>query len=159
MSSAQSRFPARLLMALIVLGCLLGATRTDSQRWKPQIPRAWDDAALADWGTPVAGLNVRPTHISAKEYYALPAENLRTYPVYLPDLEPPGYWEMLQRVGPEPLIAPDASWTETDWISAGGRVFDELDHSRAAYARSQVDSRGAQRRYVRSIAHDDSADG
>ena len=82
--------------------------RTDSQQWKPQIPRTWDDAALADWATPVAGLNVRPTHMTAKEYYALPTENVRTYPVYVPDREPRGYWEMLQRVGPKPLIEPDA---------------------------------------------------
>jgi hypothetical protein len=26
------------------------------------IPRIWDDAALDDWTTPVAGLNVRPAH-------------------------------------------------------------------------------------------------
>jgi hypothetical protein len=96
--------------------------------FEPRIPRAWDDAALADWATPVAGLNVRPTHMTAKEYYALPTQNVRTYPVYVPDREPRGYWEMLQRVGPKPLIEPDARWTESDWITAGRRVFDELDH-------------------------------
>ena len=96
--------------------------------FEPRIPRTWDDAALADWATPVAGLNVRPTHMTAKEYYALPTENVRTYPVYVPDREPRGYWEMLQRVGPKPLIEPDARWTEADWITAGRRVFDELDH-------------------------------
>src|SRR5437588_4323308 len=87
--------------------------------FRPAIPRTWDDAALADWATPVAGLNVRPTHMTAKEYYALPTENVRTYPVYVPDREPRGYWEMLQRVGPKPLIEPDAGWTEADWITAG----------------------------------------
>jgi hypothetical protein len=128
MSSARSRFTVRLLTALTLLGCLLGTKRTDSQQWKPDIPRTWDDAALADWATPVAGLNVRPTHMTAKEYYARPTENVRTYPVYAPDREPRGYWEMLQRVGPKPLIEPDARWTEADWITAGRRVFDELDH-------------------------------
>ena len=128
MSSAQSRFTARLLTALTLVGCLLGTKHVVSQQWKPDIPRTWDDAALADWATPVAGLNVRPTHMTAKEYYALPTENLRSYPVYVPDREPRGYWEMLQRVGPKPLIEPDARWTETDWITAGRRVFDELDH-------------------------------
>jgi hypothetical protein len=43
-----------------------------------QVPRIWDDAALADWATPVAGLNVRPAHFAAAEYYSVPAENLRT---------------------------------------------------------------------------------
>ena len=40
-------------------------------------PRVWDDAALADWATPVAALNVRPAHYSSAEYYSVPAENLR----------------------------------------------------------------------------------
>src|SRR5215470_9732884 len=65
----------------------------------PQIPKTWDEAELAEWATPLAGLNQRPTHISAKEYYSLPVENLRTYPAYFPGREPEGYWEMLQRVG------------------------------------------------------------
>ena len=39
-------------------------------RWKPDIPRVGDGAALRDWATPLAGLNARPTHLSSKEYYA-----------------------------------------------------------------------------------------
>jgi hypothetical protein len=127
MNSIRSGLTAGLLTASTLLGCLLSATRVDSQRWKPDIPRTWDDAALADWATPVAGLNVRPTHISAREYYSLTTENLRTYPVYFPGREPNGYWDMLQHVGPKPLIEPDTLTTETDWIEAGHRVFDEAD--------------------------------
>jgi hypothetical protein len=93
-----------------------------------QAPRTWDDKALSDWATPVAGLNVRPTHMPEADYYALPVENLRTYPVYYPGHEPAGYWEMLQKIGPKPLIEPERLKTETDWIDAGRRVFDELDH-------------------------------
>lgn len=44
------------------------------------VPRIWDDAALADWATPVAGLNLRPGQYSSAEYYSVPADNLRTYP-------------------------------------------------------------------------------
>jgi mono/diheme cytochrome c family protein len=91
------------------------------------IPKTWDEAELAEWATPVAGLNVRPTHISAKEYYALPVENLRTYPVYFPGREPEGYWEMLRNIGPQPLIEPEKLKTEADWIDAGRRVFEEAD--------------------------------
>ena len=97
-----------------------GATR--------EIPRVWDEAALADWVTPIAGLNVRPTNMSAKDYYAMAVENLRTYPVYFPGREPDGYWEMLRRVGPQPLIEPEKLTTEADWVKAGQRVFDEADH-------------------------------
>ena len=93
----------------------------------PNIPKTWDDAALADWATPVAGLNVRPAHISEKEYYSLRAENLRTYPVYYPGREPQGYWEMLQHVGPKPLIEPEKLKTDADWIEAGRKVFEGMD--------------------------------
>ena len=80
-----------------------------------------------NWATPVAGLNVRPHHLSEKEYYATPVDNLRTYPVYYPDREPAGYWEKLQKLGPQPLIEPAKLKTEADWTAAGKRVFDELD--------------------------------
>ena len=91
------------------------------------IPKTWDEMALADWATPLAGLNVRPTHISSQEYYSMRVDNLRTYPVYLPGREPEGYWEMLQHVGPQPLIEPEKLKTQADWTAAGQRVFDEAD--------------------------------
>lgn len=93
-----------------------------------QIPRTWDEASLAEWATPLAGLNARPTHLTSKEYYSLRVENLRTYPVYLPGREPSGYWEMLQRLGPKPLIQTEELKTDADWIKAGQRVFEEADH-------------------------------
>jgi len=68
------------------------------------IPKTWDESALANWVTPVAGLNVRPMHISSREYYSVPEYSLRSYPVYMAGREPAGYWDMLQQVGPKPLI-------------------------------------------------------
>ena len=93
-----------------------------------QVPKTWDETALAEWATPLAGLNRRPTHMPEKDYYSLPVENLRTYPVYYPGREPAGYWEMLQHIGPKPLLEPARLRTETEWTEAGRRVFDELDH-------------------------------
>lgn len=93
-----------------------------------KVPKVWDEAALARWLTPLAGLNARPTHLSEAEYYSLPVENLRSYPVYFPDREPPGYWEKLQHLGPQSLIEPEKLKTEADWIAAGERVFEEADH-------------------------------
>jgi mono/diheme cytochrome c family protein len=92
-----------------------------------EVPKTWDAKALVDWATPVAGLNVRPGHFSEGEYYRAPIDNLRTYPVYYPGHEPAGYWEMLQRVGPKPLIEPETLKTDADWIRAGKRVFEEYD--------------------------------
>jgi hypothetical protein len=94
---------------------------------KTEAPRFWNDRELSDWATPVAGINVRPSHYSEKEYYAAPElELVRTYPVYAPGHEPAGYWQMLQAAKPERLLSPGAR-TEAEWIEAGKRVFDELD--------------------------------
>ncbi len=92
-----------------------------------QVPKTWDEKALKDWATPLAGLGVRPGHYSEAEYYKAPVDNLRTYPVYYPGREPGGYWEMLARVGPKPLIERDKIKSEADWVAAGKRVFEELD--------------------------------
>ena len=88
---------------LLTTFCLAAAivTAVDTQT---RVPAIWDDAALADWATPIAALQVRPRHYKAADYYAVPAQNLRTYPVYLPDREPSGYWESLQKKKPEPLV-------------------------------------------------------
>ena len=120
-----------LYASLLVLANLIAwHSSADAQEssWKADVPKTWDENSLQEWATPVAGLNVRPTHLTPKDYYSLPVENLRTYPVYLPDREPEGYWEMLQRVGTKPLIEADKLRTQADWIEAGRRVFDELDH-------------------------------
>jgi hypothetical protein len=90
-------------------------------------PRIWSDAALADWATPVATINIRPAHIAEAEYYAVPADNLRTYPVYHPDAEPPGYWEELQKKKPAPLVDVSTIRAREDWIAAGERAFREAD--------------------------------
>lgn len=90
-------------------------------------PRIWNDQALAEWATPVAGLNIRPGHFSEGEYYAAPvAEAVRTYPVYLPGREPHGYFEALQTRRPEPLVVPGAR-TGAEWAKVGKTVFRELD--------------------------------
>jgi hypothetical protein len=96
-------------------------------RGQSQVPRIWDDAALEDWATPIAALGVRPAHYMSAEYYQVPADNLRTYPVYVPDKEPPGYWEWLQQQKPEPLVDVGAIRGERDWIRAGAQAFRDLD--------------------------------
>lgn len=95
--------------------------------FEPRIPRTWDTAALETWATPLAGLNARPGHVSETEYYQAPIDNYRTYPVYAPGREPQGYWEMLQKVGPKPLIDRAKLRTESDWLAAGREVFEQLD--------------------------------
>jgi hypothetical protein len=47
-----------------------------------------------------------------------PADNLRTYPVYRPNKEPPGYWEDLQKKKPEPIVDVSKIRTRQDWVDA-----------------------------------------
>ncbi len=80
---------SRPILLILFALCAYGAAT--AQVMRP--PRIWDDAALADWATPVAGLNIRPAHYSSVEDHAAPVDNLKTYPFYPVDREPPGYWE------------------------------------------------------------------
>src|SRR5260370_29111520 len=92
-----------------------------------EAPRFWNDHDLADWATPVSGLNVRAGHYSEEEYYSAPVgEFVRSYPVYFPGREPAGYSEMIRSAKPEPLIKSGAR-TRADWLIEGKRIFDELD--------------------------------
>jgi mono/diheme cytochrome c family protein len=109
-----------VLSIFVLFGTLLTAQRAT-------VPVTWDEASLRDWATPIAALGVRPAHFSAEEYGKAPVDNLRTYPFYFPGREPAGYWEMLQSVGPKPLIETNTPTTDADWIRAGQRVFDEYD--------------------------------
>jgi len=60
-------FSRAILVAWVLLGWAHGAWPADRKKQTPEIPKVWDEAALADWVTPLAGLNLRPTHISEKE--------------------------------------------------------------------------------------------
>ncbi len=90
-------------------------------------PKIWDAKALANWATPINGVNATPNYLSEDEYYAAPVDNLRTYAVYHPDYEPKGYQEWVKKQGAQPLIEPEKLKTERDWIEAGRRVFEEFD--------------------------------
>ena len=120
----------RLLLTTSLLACLaMWVVATSSVAQVPaSAPKIWDEKALADWATPIAAPKVRPGHYTPAEYYAIPAENLRTYPVYLPDHEPPGYWDSLQKKKPDPLVDVSKIRTTSDWVEAGARAFRELDN-------------------------------
>lgn len=87
------------------------------------IPKVWDDRDVADFRLPVAGLGKAPKLISEQQYYALPEVNLKTYPVYTPEKEPPGYLDWLKEQEPKPLVDVSTLKTEADWIAAGREVF------------------------------------
>ena len=116
--------PTLLIVSMTLALSVIGRTQA-------QTPKIWDEKFLADWATPVAALKIRPAHYTPAEYYAAPADNLRTYPVYLPGKEPPGYWEELQKKKPEPLVDVSKIRTTQDWIAAGALAFSDLDSPEA----------------------------
>ncbi len=62
------------------------------QREAATVPKAWNDLGLSGWATPVAELNLRPSHFTEAELAKVPRYELyRSYPAYHPDREPPGY--------------------------------------------------------------------
>jgi hypothetical protein len=117
----STRLSALLLLIAVAFPAIA------QKRDRVQVPRIWDGKALEDWATPIAALGVRPGHFTPAEYYAEPADNLRTYPVYRPDKEPPGYWEWLQKQKPQPLIDISNINAREDWIKAGDSAFRTLD--------------------------------
>src|SRR5207247_2005115 len=93
--------------------------------WTPAIPKTWDDEAMASLEVPLADESGSPLHASADYYYQIPVRPIyKSYPVYAPGKEPPGYFDRLKEQEPE--IAFDAAKlkTEEDWIKAGEIVFD-----------------------------------
>src|SRR6266576_1651704 len=90
----------------------------------PNIPRTWEDAAVATLEVPLANPKFSPSHISEAEYYQLPERTIyKSYPVYHPDSEPAGYMEWLKGREPEIAFNPAGLKTRADFIAAGEIVF------------------------------------
>jgi hypothetical protein len=125
----------------IVLSALLGALvsyaaslqRAVMVTTAPEIPKTWpktwDDEAMAALELPLANPVGSPKHISANYYYRIPVRPIyKSYPIYAPGHEPPGYMEWLKQQ--EPVVVWDDGahkpplHTEEDWIKAGEIVFD-----------------------------------
>src|SRR5262249_661621 len=91
----------------------------------PQIPRTWDDGAMADLELPLPRVSFSLQFVKSEYYYRIPVRPLyRTIPEYAPDGEPEGYLDKLRQVEPAVLFDPAKLKTEQDWIRAGELVFD-----------------------------------
>lgn len=96
----------------------------ESEHQPTDIPRTWDQTAIdtVELPRPAAGLEVH--HMSEEDYYALPVRPIyRSYPVYRPELEPPGYWEKLQQAEPEIVWDAAAGLDDRDLLVAGESAF------------------------------------
>jgi len=119
------------LLVVVVSGFSL-FSRAPAQQQRstltPSVPRVWDDEAIATLELPLADPVGSPKHISSDYYYRIPVRPIyKSYPVYAPGHEPPGYLEWLKQQAPEVLWdqavhKPDLA-TKEDWIRAGRIVF------------------------------------
>jgi hypothetical protein len=89
------------------------------------IPRTWDDQAVASLQVPLAVAAASPTQISSTYYYGIPVRPIhKSYAVYHPNKEPPGYIDWLKRQEPQHAFDVANLRTPADWVAAGELVFD-----------------------------------
>ena len=89
----------------------------------PAPPKTWDDAMIPTTTLPLVGLG-EAHHLPADYYYQIPVRPIyKSYPVYAPGKEPPGYMEWLKKQEPEIISFDTKNFTEEDWIKAGEIVF------------------------------------
>src|SRR4051812_19658036 len=111
------------LCVLLSLATVLAAQ--DQKPLRFQVPRMWNDAAMADLELPLARAEHSLRMVSSEYYYRIPVRPVyKTYPVYARNREPSGYLDSLRQK--EAAYVFDASnlRTEQDWIRAGELVFD-----------------------------------
>jgi hypothetical protein len=121
-----------LCLFVVFVGIVVHHRRTQAQQKPgaaPVIPKTWDDAVMATLEVPLANPSRSPKHVPSSYYYKIPVQPIyRSYPVYAPGHEPPGYIDWLKKQEPEILWddkdhAPPLK-TDADWIKAGEIVFD-----------------------------------
>jgi hypothetical protein len=114
----------RRIIVFVVLAQAL-ALVVRAQGYRPSIPRTWNDEAVAALEVPLANPEFSPRHVSSDYYYRMRVRPIyKTYRVYAPGKEPPGYVEWLAKQEPEIVFDPAKLHTEEDWIRAGELVFD-----------------------------------
>jgi len=93
----------------------------------PVIPKSWDDEALRQLEVPLVKPEASLRYlVKADFYYRIPVRPIyKSYPVYAPAKEPPGYMEWLKKQEPEIAFDPAKLKSEEDWVQAGELVFDQ----------------------------------
>ncbi len=130
MNAKRMKYLAFFFLALLIVVSYVSSSQAQKSKaaFSPQIPKVWDDEAVRSWSLPLVGLGQPPTYLSADYYYRMPERKIyRTYPIYAPGKEPPGYMDWLRQREPEVAFDPAKLQTEADWIKAGEIVFNSLD--------------------------------
>jgi hypothetical protein len=101
------------------------ALQQPNEPFRPEIPKTFDDKAVASSQVSLAVAEVSPVQIDSRSYYNEAVRPIyRSYPVYHPGKEPGEYFEGLRRQEPEIAFDPARLKTKDDWIKAGELVFD-----------------------------------
>ncbi|MFM8419205.1 MAG: hypothetical protein ACKOEQ_03660 [Verrucomicrobiota bacterium] len=119
-----------LLATVGAVFCLMACgTLRGAEAFRPAIPKTWEDAEMASLELPLAHASASPRHVPSSYYYGIPVRPIyKSYPVYHPRHEPPGYLDQLRRM--DPVVLWDDKGhrprlkTKADWIQAGELVFD-----------------------------------
>jgi hypothetical protein len=90
-----------------------------------EIPKTWDETELKAWTIPAREPGAYTVHVAPSFYYSIPVPPIyKSYPIYHPSKEPPGYMEWLGRQDPQVIFDPSKLRTEAEWIAAGKLVFE-----------------------------------
>ncbi len=146
----------RFLYRLAILGFFLpttfiaklspGQDREEKGISSPLIPKTYDEAEVKSWNLPLACAKATPSYMPAKYFDSIRVRPVfKTYPVYHPDKEPPGYWEWLQRQLPEVIWDDKGKCpplkTRSDWIKAGELAYEipieRIDHEKVLRLRNE----------------------
>jgi hypothetical protein len=107
------------------------------------VPRTWDAAELAAFEMPLVNAGASARHVSPDFYYRMPIRPIyKSYPIYEPGREPPGYGAWLEQQEPEIVFDASPPQSDADWIRAGETVFDAPIGYGATFKLSQVRDRG-----------------
>jgi hypothetical protein len=115
---------APAVLTVVTIAIANPPARNGQQDPTPQIPKTWDDQAIATLEVPLANAAASPIPVSADYYYRIPVRPIyKTYPV--PSKEPSGYFERLQGLEPEIVSFDFANFkAQEEWVRAGEIVFD-----------------------------------
>ena len=129
---------AMSLFVIVITASVGSPAQRSAAAWRPTIPTVWDDNAVGSLEIPLADPSASPRHISSEYCYRMPVRPIyRSYPVYRPDKEPPGYLTVLKSKPPEITFDAAKLKTEEDWTRAGEIVFDapiEFESSGTLYS-------------------------
>ena len=122
----QLKFKTLCLSFTFAAGLLLSSLSL-AQKPGPTvvIPKTWETEAINSFQLPLADRKLSTKLISASYYYSMPVRPIyKSYEVYRPDHEPPGYMQELKSKDPQIIFDSSKLRSEADWTKAGEMVFD-----------------------------------